>query len=153
MKYIFLTPQARCGFFDTNVDGETLPPFAVAVSETEWVQCLTYSDKYTITDGTLTIKPEWIAPVSTPPDWQGLTRELRGSSLFAKVYAAAKTDLAVNVAYTLILATLNSVSPVEADLLFAVSEVVAAMGSLLSEEDLVQAEALFGEHGFAIALA
>lgn len=69
-----------------------------------------------------------------PPDWTGLLDEVRGTPTFAKVYTSSKDSLPVNVAYTLLLATLTSNNPHINDLAFALYDLKANMLNLTSKD-------------------
>lgn len=87
-------------------------------------------------DGEKWINGEWIEGETNPqeedktPDWVGLLEEVRATPVFAKVYAVSKDSLPVNVAYTLLLATLTSSSPHINDLAFALQDLKANMSQL-----------------------
>lgn len=87
-------------------------------------------------DGDKWVGGEWVEGQTNPPeenktpDWVGLLEYVRATPVFAKVYAASKDSLPVNVAYTLLLATLTSTSPHINDLAFALHDLKANMVGL-----------------------
>ena len=121
--------------------------------------------------------PEWVkldlsdrTPTPSPPpapNWVGLLNDLRATSVFGKVYTASKNNLAINVAYTLLLSTLTATEPNLNDLAFALKDlkanmqpnVTASSASLtanmqqyLTTEDLKFINGLLTKHYFPISI-
>ena len=121
--------------------------------------------------------PEWVkldlsdrAPTPIPPpapDWAGLLNDLRATPVFGKVYTASKNNLAINVAYTLLLSTLTATEPNINDLAFALKDLKANMqpnitasnASLtaniqqyLTAEDLNFINGLLSKHYFPVSV-
>lgn len=81
-------------------------------------------------------------------NWQGLTSALRGTALFGKVYAAAKTDLNINVPFTLLTSTLNSANPNLADLQFVLTDLKVSMNDYLTAADITAVNQILEENHF-----
>lgn len=80
------------------------------------------------------LNPPFHSAESQNPDWIGLLNEVRATPVFAKVYAASKLSLPVNVAYTLLLSTLTSHEPHINDLTFALHDLKANMLNLSASD-------------------
>lgn len=76
---------------------------------------------------------------------------MRATPVFAKVYAAAKDSLPVNMAMTLLLATLTSTSPHINDLAFALHDLKANMAGL-DTEDIEFINQVLAKYHFPISI-
>lgn len=93
-------------------------------------------------DGKKWVSGEWVEghekpdidPPPSAPDWVGLLSEVRGTPIFAKVYAASKLSLPIQSAYTLLLSTLTSTEPHINDLAFALQDLKANMLNLNADD-------------------
>lgn len=118
-------------------------------------------------------KLDWRDRTPTPPpppepNWAGLLNDLRATPVFGKVYTASKNNLAINVAYTLLLSTLTATEPNINDLAFALKDLKANMQSSttattvsltasaylqqLTTEDLKFINGLLSKHYFPISI-
>lgn len=88
--------------------------------------------------------------VENQPNWDGLLSDLRGSTYFAKVYAAAERNTTIQAAYTTTLSTLNSRNPNLNDLSFSLSRTRATMGELLTSSDIADVNNILLKHNFPI---
>lgn len=89
-------------------------------------------------------------PLSQPelPDWNEFVKALRNSNLFYKAYATSKTNLVVNVPFTLLLATLTSGQNNMADLQYSLDDLRRSMGVLATINDVRDINKLLAQYKF-----
>lgn len=140
------------GFYKNSIES-AIPLPKISVSDDEWRDLIEYASlrKVDLTTQKI-ISDDSSMPVITP-NWQGLTSKLRGTALFGKVYVAAKTDLNINVPFTLLTATLNSGNPNFNDLQFALFDLRGNMGSSLLESDIDQLNEVLADNNFEIIIS
>lgn len=108
-------------------------------------------------DGDKWVGGEWVEGQTNPqeedktPDWVGLLEYVRATPVFAKVYAASKNSLPINVAWTLLLATLTSTNPHINDLAFALYDLKANM-SELDAKDIEFINQVLAKYHFPISI-
>lgn len=144
------------GFYNKDIHKD-IPEPNLELDEDEWLDLATNQNQRKINSDTQEIVKFSLAqmpPRTTikSPNWQSLTSALRGTALFGKVYAAAKTDLNINVPFTLLTATLNSGNPNFNDLQFALFDLKGSMGDRLLEDDIVGLNQVLAENNFEIVL-
>ena len=92
---------------------------------------------------------------SPPPvqNYQGFAAALRGTSLFGKVYFAAKQgDSTIQTPLSLLTSTLNSINPIYQDFYFAMVEIKASMGDRLSSSDIAAVNQILAANNFTFTL-
>lgn len=150
----------KFGFYIAGSDNPEYQGFETEEIITHNVPQGLFAPRWTgIWDGKKWVGGEWVEGHVDPgktalplnPDWVGLLEEVRATPVFAKVYAASKDSLPVNVAWTLLLSTLMSNNPHINDLAFALHDLKANMPAL-DRGDIEFINQVLAKYYFPIAL-